>query len=169
MRFGVYARRWGQFGGSVYPSNRLCGPGKAAEADAGGRREDVAPILVPADESILTGAGHDMRTRARSACPLKYVGYHAGYFQKMRAEVGPMCIISLWPSMAPASGRSRQRDGTAHVHRVTCEDDERRRPDSRSEASDEPRLAPRDALPPRSRGPGGGPSSEPEGLALLFS
>ena len=84
------------------------------------------------------------------------------YSQEMRAEVGCVCVISLWPSMAPASGRSRQRDGTAHVHRVTCEDDERRRPDSRSEASDEPRLAPRDALPPRSRGPGGGPSSEPE-------
>ena len=79
-------------------------------------------------------------------CELKDVGYHAGYFPKMRAEVGQRCIISLWPSMAPSSGRSRQQDGTAHVHRVTCEDDERRRPDSRSEASDEPRLAPRDAL-----------------------
>ena len=96
-------------------------------------------------------------------------GKHAEDSRKMCAEVGCVCVMNLWPSMAPASRRSWQWDGTAHVHRGTCEDDERRRPDSRSEASDEPRLAPRDALPPRSRGPGGGPSSEPESLALLFS
>ena len=170
VRFGGYLHACvGAVQWAAYPSDRLCGPGNAAEAGVGGRHDDVASILVPADERVLTGAGHHMRTRARSANSLKDVGYYAGYFQKMRAEVGPMCIISLWLSMAPASRRSRQWDGTAHAHWVTCTDAEQRRPVSRSEASDEPRLAPREALPPRSRGPGGGPSSEPEGLALLFS